>query len=534
MTRFFLKKLVILLKKQGFIHGAIILIVANAISKILGAVFKIPLTYILHEEGMGIFNSAFTVYAMGLSIVTAGFPVAISKGISAATVREELKRTAVMSKCSMILLGTLGITGTCVLYFGAEFFAYAIKEPLAVNAIKTSAPAVAAVALGTVFKAYFQGTGNMTPTAISQVIESICRLVIGFSLAFYFAGSLANSAAGAIGGIMIGEFIATGILWALYEKNKIYRGRCCVQKAVYREILSISMPLMLASLAANMISVVEVSVIRHGLSRIIFAKPAAENLVLNFGKDFLSVIKTGKLSDECVNWLYGAYTGYAVTLFHLPTGIISTFGISLFPVIAGAYATGNMEKVRRSLKKGILTVMILAIPSAILLFFLSSELLGLLFGNTASAGMLQILSFSVVPLCIAGICSTGLHASGTVLCPFIASMFGSLVKIVLCYIFTSNPNIHIYGVPIAAFIDFFILMVIDLILVRRYYGKTGGISGTIKLLSSGAVMAVFCWFIKNICFDMNGIAKICITAASAMTVYLICLMLFGFKNEIRK
>ncbi len=523
----------ILLKKQGFIHGAIILIVANAISKILGAVFKIPLTYILHEEGMGIFNSAFTVYAMGLSIVTAGFPTAISKGISAATVGTDLKKTAVVSKCAMVLLSIFGILGTGILYFGAEFFAYAIKEPLAAGAIKTAAPAVFAVALGIVFKSYFQGTGNMTPTAISQVIESICRLVIGFSLAVYFAGSLANSAAGAIGGIMIGEFIATAILWALYERNKLYRGRCCVRKDVYKEIMSMSVPLMLASFAANMISVVEVSVIRHGLSGIEFDLSSAGKLVSNFGNDFLSVIQGGRLSDECVNWLYGAYTGYAVTLFHLPTGIISTFGISLFPVIASAYAEGNIKRVRSSVKKGILTVLLLAVPSSVLLFCLASELLELLFGNPASAGMLRILSFSVMPLCVAGICGSSLHASGTVLSPFVASMSGSVVKIVLCRILTSNPDIHIYGVPVAAFVDFFVVMIINLILVRRCYGKTGGTAGVVKLLISGAVMAVFCCFIKNICCEMNAMAMICITGASGVVVYLLCLVFFAIKDEIR-
>ena len=92
-----------MLKRQGFIYGAIILIVANAISKILGAVFKIPLTYILHEDGMGIFNSAFTVYVMGLSFVTAGFPLAVSKGISAAVESGDLKKTVVISKTASYL-----------------------------------------------------------------------------------------------------------------------------------------------------------------------------------------------------------------------------------------------------------------------------------------------------------------------------------------------------------------------------------------------------------------------------------------------
>lgn len=532
MTIFFLKKRVILLKKQGFIHGAIILIVANAISKILGAVFKIPLTYILHEEGMGIFNSAFTVYVMGLSVVTAGFPVAVAKSISSAVAENDLQKTAAVSKCATLILTLFGVLGSCILYFGAEFFAYAIKEPLAENAIKTVAPAVAAVAWGIVFKAYFQGTGNMTPTAVSQVIESVCRLAIGFTLALYFASYIPNGAAGAIGGIMIGEFIATGILWLLYEKNKLYKGRCRVQKDIYKEILSMSLPLMLATLAANMVSVVEVSVIRLRLSDIIFESAQAHELVKSFGNEFLSVVQTGRLSNECANWLYGAYSGYAVTLFHLPTGIISTFGVSLFPVVAGAYAAGNIKRVNEAIKKGTLTVTALAVPSAVLLFFLSNELLNILFRSPASADMLKILSFSVVPMCVAGICGSCLHASGTVFAPFLAAIGGSIVKIALCWVLAGKGNIHIYGVPMAAFADFTTVMLINLVLVRKKYGKTGVFPGMVKLFAGGAVMTLQCIFANSFCSGANDFLRICIIGISSMIVYVLCIFMFGIRRDI--
>ena len=103
--------------KHNFLKGTIILMVANAISKILGAFFKIPLTYILHEEGMAIFNTAMGVYSTLLTLIVSGLPLAISRLISnelALSNHQTVKKTI---KISLILLCVLGTVGTCILYF---------------------------------------------------------------------------------------------------------------------------------------------------------------------------------------------------------------------------------------------------------------------------------------------------------------------------------------------------------------------------------------------------------------------------------
>ena len=519
------------MKRQGFIYGAIILIVANAISKILGAVFKIPLTYILHEDGMGIFNSAFTVYVMGLSFVTAGFPLAVSKGISAAVESGDLKKTVVISKTASVVLTSLGIIGGAVLFFGAEFFACAIKEPAAKLAIMAVAPAVPAVALGTVYKSYFQGTGNMTPTAISQVIESVFRLLLGFVLAAYFCASIEKGAAGAISGIMIGEFIATFILWALYRKNRLSREKCKTEREIYKELFSVAVQLMLASLVANMVSVVEISVIRRSLEGISFTAEQAKNLVKSFGDNFNSVLENGKITSSQANWLYGAYTGYAVTLFHLPTGIISTFCVSIFPYIAGAYSAGNMQKAAEGVKKGLSAILLLAVPSTVILFFLSEELLDVLFKSIASSYLLKILAFSVIPMCINGMYSNALYAAGEIYAAFISSFVGSVVKIFACAFLVRNGNIHIYGVPIAAFFDFMTVMVINLVLIYKKYGSCGIFKITLKLAAGGLLMGLWCFFVLPMC-GKNVFSRILITGFSGGIIYVLFLICVNIKKDI--
>lgn len=110
------------MKKQSFLTGAVILMIANAISKILGAVFKIPLTYILNEDGMAVFNIAFEVYIMFLSFIISGLPFAISKMVAESNSRGEYSKTHRIVKISTILLVCICMSEVFALYFGSPFF----------------------------------------------------------------------------------------------------------------------------------------------------------------------------------------------------------------------------------------------------------------------------------------------------------------------------------------------------------------------------------------------------------------------------
>lgn len=515
------------LKNQSFIKGAVILIAANAISKILGAIFKIPLTYIMHEEGMGIFNSAFTVYIMGLSFVTAGFPVSVAKEISSDISLGKIKNTVEVTKAASVILTMLGIIGGCILFFEAHFFAYAIKEPLAEYAIKAAAPSIPAVALGTVYKAYFQGSGNMTPTAISQVTESIIRLILGILLAYYFSKTAYECAAAALSAITIGEFLATALLWALYEKNKLYRGRAHAGSKTYKLLFASAFPLMLASLLSGMLSVVEVSVIRRSLESITFLPDQAEAVFSAFGNTLRSYINGLKMTAEGANWLYGSYTGYAVTLFHLPTGIIATFCTSIFPHISAAYAASDFERARKKVFQGLCTMLFLSIPSAVLLFYLSDELTMLLFKSTASASLLRILAFSVVPMSVTGMCVNCLYAAGNTYSPLIFSFAGSILKILLCKVLSSNPAIHIYGVPIAAFFDFMLIMLLNLTAVYKKYRFQNIIKRLVLFALGGMLMALWCIMMYPLSVHYSVLIRIVFIGIPASIIYLIWVYITG-------
>ena len=142
-------------KKQTFMKGAFILIVANIIVKVIGAAFKIPLTYLLGEEGMGLFTTSYTMYTWLFIIATAGLPVAISRMISESRAKGNYGEVKKILGVSFSLLAVIGIAGTLILYFGAGLFARLLDNPDAELGIMAIAPAMLFVSGMSAFRGFF-------------------------------------------------------------------------------------------------------------------------------------------------------------------------------------------------------------------------------------------------------------------------------------------------------------------------------------------------------------------------------------------
>lgn len=463
------------MKKQNFLTGAIILAAANTISKVLGAVFKIPLTYIIGEEGMAIYNTAFSIYIMFLAFVISGVPFAVSKLVSeySSLKKNELVRYTV--KSANVILCITGLTGSIILYFGADFFALAMKEEKAVFAIKMIAPPVALVAAGAGIRSYFQGVSNMIPTAVSQVTEAFVKLAVGYVLAKGFIGyGISAASGGAVLGVTIGEGVATALFVLMYAFSKKECGIASKKerKNVLAAIADIAVPLLFASVISSMLSVVETSVIRRGL------------------------ISSG-LDVETARKVYGAYTGYAMTVFHLPAGILATMGVSLLPVIAGGFAANEERKVKIASFAAFKLTVMLSIPCAILMFFMSSEILNILFGNDSSAKMLMMSAPCLLAVCTANILTSIIQSSGRIITSFVYLTAGMIFKIAIS-IFTMR-NYGIYGVIAASNISSVFVMAASMIITKKIIGLKFKVLDTIiKPAASAAVMCLMIIFIKPI------------------------------------
>lgn len=425
--------------KNSFIQGAAILMVANAVSKILGAVLKIPLTYIIHEEGMAVYNTAFGVYAMLLSFVMSGIPFAVSKMSAAELAKNNPGGAKAIVRYSSGILFLAGLIGSLVMWFGADFFALAMKEERAAWAIRAVAPSVLLVAVGDAAKSGFQGEGNMLPTAVSQCIESFIKLAAGYFFAVWLIGcGTDKSAAGAIFGVTVGELCATAMLVGSYcimhRKIKRERGK---SRVYTRELIETAMPVMLMAVTGSALSVIDTSVLRASLLR-------------------------AGLSAESARYLYGAYTGYAMTVLNLPSGLLATLGVSIIPAISGAVAQGNSSRIRRLTKNGLLLCAVCGITASAAVALLGDFILDLLFNNTASSLMLRISAPSVFFICMMQLSGAILQAMGYTGRVFVSSLVVGVIKLLSAIFLVSVPEINIYGAPIGSDIAFFVGMVMNL------------------------------------------------------------------------
>lgn len=501
--------------KQSFIRGALILMIANAISKILGAVLKIPLTYILREEGMAVYNTAFNVYVMFLSFIISGLPFGISKLVSEyASVKNE-RMIHISVRISSYLLLILGAAGTVILFFGAEFFALAMREERAVFAIRAIAPSVFLVAAGTACKSYFQGVSDMTPTAISQVVEAVIKLVCGFYLAKRFIEMGTDIAAGgAIAGVSVGELVATLILILMYAAVKGKKHKCtrAERNEVMSRLMAVALPMLVSSVISSMLAVVDTSMIRGRL------------------------MDYGHSADEARR-IFGAYTGYALTVLHLPVGIFATLGVSILPVIAGSIAAGKYERTRAASERALKLIIITSLPCAAAVYFLGADILETLFKNSSSAAMLTLASPCIVFLCVSQILSAIMQSAGRIMTSFANSAAGMVLKLVLSYVLIGKYGI--YGAIISADISYFAVMLLDLYTTRKIIGLKYRLGEILikPAVSTAAMAAVLYLTYPVIAAHTDNHMLICaLSGVWGMGVYVLTLLLVGGirKTDIEK
>lgn len=195
-------------RRQNFMGGAAILAGAVAVTKLLGALYKIPLGNLLDREGMAHFYAAYNIYSLLLVLSTAGLPVALSRMVSRAAAQ---RRYGAVRRClhlGLALLAALGLVCSAVMCLLPEALAAAFHDPDAAPALRTLGPAVLLVCLSAALRGYSQGLGDMVPTAAGQVAESAGKLLIGLGLCLYLLRQGAGTdlcAAGAIGGVTAGR-----------------------------------------------------------------------------------------------------------------------------------------------------------------------------------------------------------------------------------------------------------------------------------------------------------------------------------------
>ena len=446
------------MKKQSFLQGAGILALATVAVKLIGALYKIPLNNVIGKEGYAYFLQSYDIYALLLTISTAGLPVAMSRMIADAQARGNLAQVRRINESSMRVFMAIGIFGTLLMTVLCKPLAVMMGIPDGWPVILCLGPAVLFVCVNSAFRGFFQGQSIMTPTGVSQIIEAACKLLLGLLLAFLImklSKNVIGSVAGAILGVTIGSVLAFVYLYREYRKSAPQledNGATQPSKTVratIEELLTIAVPITIGSAGLQVINLIDNALIMRRLQ------------------------ESAGFSYEVAKGLRGLY-GTAQTLFNLPSALVLPFTISLIPAIAAAMAKRDRKTALATENSGIRIMTLLILPCGVGLGVLGQPIIRLLYSSNyteadiATAGsLLSIVSIAVILNGLVLLLNAIMQAHGYVSLPVINMIIGGIVKVVINFILVGNHKIHIYGAPIGTVISFLVITALDIICLNR-------------------------------------------------------------------
>ncbi len=489
-------------KSNSFIQGALILGIANLVVKVIGAVFKVPLINLIGDDGMGYFNVAYQIYTFMFIVATAGFPIAISKMVAESLAQNKEQEAKRIFRTSLTFLAIIGLVGTLILYLFPNALENLVAVPGASLGITAISPAVFFVAMASVYRGYFQGRQNMYPTATSEVIEALAKLLVGYFLAAYFMKMPINeglssaidwaekqaqssyirtvfASAGAISGVTVGtmlSFLLMTVIYLCYKKKKtpVSVGQDAIRsrKTILKELVLIAIPITIGASVSSLTTLIDMGTI----TRRLVIRPevlARYSFMFEEGTAFAQkVLEEGwsglELYQQQAATLYGMYTGKALTMFNLPLTLVVALGMSVVPAISASLAKKELSSARSITESAIRIAVLFAAPCALGMSVLSKEVLYVLFEDTNAASVLGILSIAIIPVAIVSVTNSILQAYGKVFYPVINMIIGGGCKVL--FNFFLIPYLGIDGAPLGTFLCYLVIAVLNLSQIVKHAG----------------------------------------------------------------
>lgn len=521
------------------LKGSLILVVANLLVKVIGALFKIPITNLLGNEGMGYFSSAYTIYSGLFTVATAGLPVAIAKMIAESTARGNLRELKRIHGVSYAIFAVIGVAGACVLFFGADRFVKSYGDNSI--CIKIVAPALFFVAVMSVYRGFFQGLSDMYPTAFSELIESGTKLVLGYAMAYIFLKKgLVYGAAGAISGVTAGSIFGCAFLIAMFfvKRKKIYSSLDNTLAPpsygnVFARLMGVALPVTVSASVFTITNLIDVFQIGKRLSLIADKIPQEQiDRCVKYAEGSLS--GAADKTEVIVNSLYGMYTAKVITMLNLIPAIVVALCLPLVPAIARAYTAKNYSEVSKTTYMSVKLTIAFALPGAVGIGVLSSPILRTLFGSNDASFLLRLITPAIVCVSLVLVTNAILQATGNVIIPVINIAIAGITKVIINYFLLVVPSVNINGVAIGSSVCYFIYMTLNVYYVIKVTKPNFTFSDLVlKPLSSSAVMGAAVYIVNRVLeayLGQSRIAAVICTAASVGIggiVYLIML----FKTE---
>ncbi|MCR5784284.1 MAG: polysaccharide biosynthesis protein [Eubacterium sp.] len=522
-------------KKSDFLLQGSILAIASIISRIIGLIYRVPLTNIIGDDGNNYYSSAYDVYNILLLISSYSLPLAVSKLVAARMSKGEKKNAYRIFKGALIFAFVTGSIAFLIVYFGAGFFTNLLATPQSYLALKILGPTLLIVAVMGVIRGFFQGMGTMVPSAVSQIIEQIINAIVSVGAAYILFNyglkvgkimgnekelSESYGAAGGTLGTTAGALAALLFLMLVFlifrkgfvsTKSFTSKRRTESYGSIFVILISTIIPVLLSTTVYNISSIVDQGIFKN-----------------------LALYQNYSESDISTWW--GIFSVKYKVLINVPIAIASAIAASCVPSITSAMAVKDKELVNSKIYSALRFVMIIAFPSAVGLAVLASPILTLLFGDSRqlSALMLQVGACSVIFYSISTVSNAVLQGIDRMSSPvknaFVALVLHVIVLVGLMFAF----RIGVFSVIIANAVFALIMCILNQLSIHAYSGfkqeyKYTYIMPLIASLIMGVCVYGLYKFFMLLC-NVNAISTVLSICFGAM-VYAVVLIKSGGLSE---
>ncbi|MBQ4101458.1 MAG: polysaccharide biosynthesis protein [Oscillospiraceae bacterium] len=521
-----------------------LLSLAVAIVKVIGMIYKIPITGMLTGQGMGYYNTAYNIYNVIFSLSTAGLPIAVAKLVAENVAKGRYQDAKKIFRLSATIFSLTGVIGFFVTFFGAKAFAGFMNNPSAHLAVAAISPAILFGCLMSAYRGYYQGLNDMKPTAFSEIIEALIKLLCGLGFAYFtfriadsqylssgtvFGVAASNAAAAtklampyAAAASILGVSLSTagGFLF-LFLRHKL-KGDGITKSdlaqspapqtsgVLVRRLLALAIPICLGAMMTNLTTLIDNMSI---MNRLVFVLGKdAETLVALCRADVLSangILLPSDLSaldiatkQEIANYLYGSF-GYSSSLFALVPAITSCLGVGVLPTVTACWTLKDYEGVRKNTDTMLRICSLIAMPCGIGLSMLSTPVLQLLYGAkpevSVAAPVLAVTAIGAIFASISGPIYSVMQGLGRPDIPVYIMAGGGIIKICVNFILVGIPSLNIRGAAWGTFSCYLFILIASLIALHKLTHLTPDFLG---IFIKPGISALLCGITALLAFEL--------------------------------
>ncbi len=495
---------------KSFVKGALILTICGLIGKVIGAFYRIPFALIVGAEGVGLYQMVYPLYTLMLTLATGGLPTSISKILSEQWASGEYSLAKRTFKFCMLLLVTFSILGSLLIVAFSYPVAKLQGNISAFGCYLAISPAVVFVGIISGLRGYFQARENMVPTAVSNLLEQALKVAFGLMLAkIFMPKGIVAATIGALLGVTISEVAAFAfmlICWIVTRRKYtplllLDTPVRLTNKQILGKILSIALPIALGSIIMPISLLIDSALVVKLLSKSVDVATATK--------------------------LFGLQSGVVGSLSNLP--VVAAIGVAtaILPQISKQKASGQGQDLQTPIKNAFLFVLLVGMPSSLVFYFFSPQIIGFLYKKTFSAtelevcvNLLRVGALNIVALSLAQVSASVLQGLGHVKVPMWSLVAGAAAKVVGLCVLVSAPSIGIYGAELSDIICFALAASINFFFIFKEI-KAFSFVDICIIIGISAIVGVVAFFASSLTIDsFSSLWSLVLGGSATLIVYI--------------